>query len=57
MPFEVNYSYPVVEEGVLIIEDADAKTLDEAERVALEKLSDMLPEDVEEMNIESIRAI
>lgn len=57
MPIEVQYSYPEIKDDVLILQDGEAKDLDEAERVALNKLSDMLPDEVEEVNIESVRFV
>jgi hypothetical protein len=52
--YEVDYEYPVIEEDTILIE---ANTLDEAERKALERLSDELPMEVTELDIQSIREV
>jgi hypothetical protein len=52
--YEVVYSYPEYVDDILIVE---ADGLDNAEKLALEKLSDILPEEVQELNIESVREL
>jgi hypothetical protein len=52
--FEVDYTYPEYIDDVLIVE---ADSMDEAEKVALDKLSDILPDEVTELSIESVREL
>jgi len=52
--FEIQYEYPVIEEGVILVE---AINIDDAEQVALDKLSDELPKEINELDINSIREV
>jgi hypothetical protein len=52
--FEVEYEYPVIHDDVLLVE---AVNIDEAEQIALDRLSDELPKEIGELDINSIREI
>lgn len=52
--YEVEYSYPITEYGITQV---TASTMEDAENVALEQLSDSLGPEIIELDIESIREI
>ena len=54
--FEVLYSYPEYVEDVLIVQ-APHSDLEGAEKIALDRLSDTLPKEVDEISIDSVREL
>jgi hypothetical protein len=52
--FEVDYTYLAPQSEVMTV---DAKDMDDAERKALDQLSDQLPEEVEDLVIDAIREL
>ncbi len=52
--YEVDYEYPVIEEDMVLVE---ADSIEQAEQVALDKLSDELPQEIDELAIQAIREV
>lgn len=52
--YEVDYEYPIIEEDMILVE---ADSIDLAEQAALDKLSDELPQEIDELSIQAIREV